>query len=463
MLLSRRAAGLLLLLLVPVILGGLTTSGCKAGFPVTVEPDPRVFTLFAGLLAAGYSDRDGTSLNPTQQAVWDALEELDPAIRAGFASLLANQTGEAAPEFGLTGRVLDAGPPPEFKGLESTPMQVYLQHLWANHAQALYKDTREAHTAMAQSLASAKDTVQQVLAYARVKTVPFDSLRVVPNPLACPGFSYRYLPYSRLDPAYIVLGPDDGDLTRTLAREAFRLCLDIEVLRDLLYAAGVFDSLNKVFEMSRAYPFGQDRCGDLSDFVEENLARACALRAFPPPAAETATALADEWDAGFVLVEDFYNALADYESGPRNLADSLGELVLALEGAAIADRMADASQPAEEPVEVSQAPIPDPTAEQPWVCNYANEDPHSEGTPGPFPASWKMGTHRLEVGSDWYLFTILKGRTRDLNIFGFLQMMTGAVVVVVTLPTVRWEGPAPWKIGDKPVCGGRFIAPEGGD
>ena len=463
MLLSRRAAGLLLLLLVPVILGGLTSSGCKPGIQVTVESDPRVFTLFAGLLAAGYSDGDGTSLSPTQQAVWDALEELDPAIRAGFANLLADQIGEAAPEFGLTGRVLDAGPPPEFKGLESTPMQVYLQHLWANHAQALYKDTREAHTAMAQSLASAKNTVQQVLTYARVKTVPFDSLRVVPNPLACPGFSYRYLPYSRLDPAYIVLGPDDGDLTRALARETFRLCLDIEVFRDL-EGAGVLDSLNKVFEMSRAYPFDQDRCGDLSDFVEENLVRACALRAFPPPAAETATALADEWDAGFVLVEDFYDALADYESSDQSLTESVGKLVSTLDAGAIAGRLADFVST------LDGGTITGGMAESlpVWEARYS-VGPDRLPEPGPFPAGWVVDYPFLTVGNRWFLtsgpipwgpdgrmyFTFL--RKIDSNGVG------GESVIIVAHPGVRWEGPAPWKIGDKPICGGRLIAPEGGD
>jgi len=67
---SRQVAGgTVFLLLMPIILGGLSVSGCKTATQVTVESDPRVFTLFAGLLAAGYSDRDGTSLNPTQQAV----------------------------------------------------------------------------------------------------------------------------------------------------------------------------------------------------------------------------------------------------------------------------------------------------------------------------------------------------------------------------------------------------------
>ena len=261
----RRVAGPLLLLLLPVILGGLTTSSCKADIRVALEPDPRVFTLFAGLLAGGYGGLDVATLDPTQQNILNALADLDSAQRESWKGLLAGpQAGSPPPEFALTDHVLQGGPPPDFAGPEADPgsssLQRSLQCFWASHAQTLYDKMLEAHATMGAPLAStAQDTVKQALAYARIGKSPFDSLQVIPNPLACQGFSRSWLdPETRT--AYVVLGPEDGDLTLALARETFRIILDDSLLRKL-ETAGRLESLSGVFEWSRAWPFGQDRCG----------------------------------------------------------------------------------------------------------------------------------------------------------------------------------------------------------
>jgi len=351
----RQVAGVtVFLLLVPIILGGLSVSGCKTVTQVIVEPDPRVFTLFSGLLAGGCgSSHPGAILSPTQQRVLEALGSLDPAERAAWERLLNDWTEPVAPEFLLTDGVLAGGGPPDFTGLAAPgappSLQGCLESLWASNAKTLYDATLEAHTQMGTLLAStAQDTVKQVLAYAHVKT-PFDSVQVIPNPLAWQGFSRSWLdPETRT--AYVVLGPDEGDLTLALARETFRLCLNESLFQDL-EASDALESLKRVFELSRAGLFGQDRCGTLADFLRENLARACALRAFLPSPEDTAAALAAEWDNGFALVQDFYVALgAGFESGEKSLADTVGELVSVARASDVADRMDDRLAPEGYPV-----------------------------------------------------------------------------------------------------------------
>jgi len=341
----RRATRIVLIALVAaVILSGLAAGGCTGGrggsTHVSVEPDPRTFTLFVGLLGAGYASDADTPLNPTQQSVLDALADLGPAERDSWKALLADSgDGSAPPEFALTDQVLGGGPPPDFTGLGSAALQSNLQSLWVSHAKTLYEKTLEAQTQMGAALTStAEDTVKQALAYARVETSPFGSLQVIPNPLAATGFSR-----SRLDPetrmASVVLGPGDGDLTRALAREVFRLCLDQSLFQSLEPAGGLAHPLTPVFEASRAWPFSQGRCGTLTDFARENLARACVLRAFPPSPEDTASTLAEDWDAGFTLVKDLCDGLADYESTDQSLSQRGGAVLSGLPIGSITDRM----------------------------------------------------------------------------------------------------------------------------
>jgi len=65
------------------------------------------------------------------------------------------------------------------------------------------------------------------------------------------------------------------------------------------------------------------------------------------------------------------------------------------------------------------------------------------------------------VAADWYLVAIKE--TEQLNVYALCQLGTGRLVFVNTFPQVTWEGPGPWKIGERPSCGGRFVAPEPGD
>jgi hypothetical protein len=338
----RRVAFLFLVLLSVGPLGGLT--GCETReLVVSVQPDSRVFTLFVGLLAGGYGER-AAQLNPTQDAVLKALGDLPSADRQAWEALVATSAPVApAPEYALTDQVLAGGTAPGFDGVNDGVLQTSLRSLWTSHGQTIYAGTQEAQTALtAMMLSTAQDTVEQVLTYARLKERPFDSLQVIPNPLAVVGFSRSWLdPSTRT--AYVVLGPQD-DLTLGLARETFWLCLNSSLFERL--DAATLDPFAGILSMSRQQPFEQDRCGTVPDFLRENLARACALKALPTSPEDVDAALTAEWDRGFTLVQGFYAALgAIFEAADGALPQAAGQLVSALGPNSIATAMTAALPP----------------------------------------------------------------------------------------------------------------------
>ena len=82
------------------------------------------------------------------------------------------------------------------------------------------------------------------------------------------------------------------------------------------------------------------------------------------------------------------------------------------------------------------------------------------------PAGWQDEGDKLVVGGDWYLSTKEAWDTREAVVrtaWNFRLIGRWQFILVVTTPTVRWVGPEPWRIGSQVVCGGYFVAPEGGD
>lgn len=435
-------------LIVALVAGNLVVAGCAVGSKARPEvafgPDPRVFTLFIGLMAGGYGDLTEATADAEEgpadslrEKVLTAVATLDQSFRDAWEPFVAGYAAED-----LTWYVLSVGPPPDFEPCWWPALDPRLQETWTSCASTLYDETLEGQAGVDEGLtALAPDVVAKVQAYAHVEASPFNSLRIIPNLLARRGFSSSWLD-TEDGTAYVVLGRDDADAGRTLARETFRIYLDETVFQQL-EGDGTLDRLSRLLGASRISPFGQDRCRSLASFARENLARALTLRAFPPE--DVPAAVVSEWNAGFVLVPDLYDRLDDYETGGRALVDCVQELLSAVDVPGIQDQI------------LASFPV--------WECYYPPADPDDQVVPGPLPDGWLETGSALIVPADWYL--IVGPDTRYFNgrvLYDFRRLSeAGEDVIVVTLPTVQWEGPKHWLIGEVPVCGGRFVVPGEGE
>jgi hypothetical protein len=133
----RQVAGVtVLLLLVPIILGGLSVSGCKTATHVIVEPDPRVFTLFAGLVAVGYGEGQADpSSESLRTQLKEALADWTPDDLYPMTWLEKNYRPDQ-----LVAATLKLGPPPDFAsdGQSLAGLQHSLVTLWKD-VEPLYK------------------------------------------------------------------------------------------------------------------------------------------------------------------------------------------------------------------------------------------------------------------------------------------------------------------------------------
>ena len=133
----RQVAGVtVFLLLVPIILGGLSVSGCKTATQVIVEPDPRVFTLFAGLVAVGYGEGQADpSSESLRTQLKEALADWTPDDLYPMTWLEKNYRPDQ-----LVAATLKLRPPPDFasNGQSLAGLQHFLVTLWKD-VEPLYK------------------------------------------------------------------------------------------------------------------------------------------------------------------------------------------------------------------------------------------------------------------------------------------------------------------------------------
>ena len=309
----RQVAGVtVLLLLVPSILGGLSVSGCKTATQVIVEPDPRVFALFAGLVAVGYGEGQADPSSTTLRGqLNEALADWTPDDLYPMTWLEENYRPDE-----LVAATLKLGPPPDFDSdKQSLPgLQNSLATLWRD-VEPLYNTNSAAESGELAAIAGpAEAAIQRAIDYAGGRA-PCRAWRVVPEALALPGCAYGYRDETT-DTAWVVVGRVPGSWERDLTREAFRVVVHDELAR--LEAEGALARFEPVLE--RVKP-----SGGLSGYVEDNLVRALTARTVDSASAEAALNEASKY--GFVLAPGLYKGLADYEVSGKPLAQYLSTLL----------------------------------------------------------------------------------------------------------------------------------------
>jgi len=338
---NGRGRARLALVLALAIFAVLAGGGCKKAsvsiesLPVTCQADVRVFTLFAGLNAAGYDEERGAEMDPLRLQVREALASADPKVIERFGALLRQGTPESITQIVLK----DIGDAPGFGYKEEhgivADVSAGLKTLWAAGAETLYGDTTSAQADAAAVLnGPAAAAVRGTLGYCHEEVSPFTSVFVIPNQLASHGFSYRYLKSDKS--AIVVVGPAGASQIPALTREVFYLYFG-ETLFHQLSIDGDLSRFDPVLEKAKAVKLIGDRYFSAQGFAEECLVRALVARLVPP--GDPAAAMDAEYNAGFALTPAFYEALAAYETGDKALAESVPELLAAVNVTDLLNRM----------------------------------------------------------------------------------------------------------------------------
>jgi len=336
----RQVAGVsVFLLLVPIILGGLSVSGCKSATQVIVEPDPRVFTLFAGLVAVGYGEGQADpSFESLRTQLKEALADWTPDDLYPMTRLEENYRPDQ-----LVAATLKLGPPPDFSsdGQSLVGLQHFLVTVWKD-VEPLYKTNSAAESRELATMAGpAEAAIQRAIDYAR-GGAPYKAWRVVPEALALPGCAYGYRDESGRT-VWVIVGRPPGSWERDLAREAFRVVMHDELAG--LETEGDLGRFEPVLERARFVPAVRERYPEempvpgmpgyveenvdaLLEYVEENLVLAVTARTVDSANGEAAVGEAAK--SGFFLAPGLSKGLANYEASGKTLTGYLGTL---LEGA----------------------------------------------------------------------------------------------------------------------------------
>ena len=314
----------------------------------TIQPDVRVFTLFAYLNGpAGWSEENGETFSP-QRAQLRAdlharLAQLDPQLvehwrsfyeqhkQIAYRYLYYTLTLGAPPDFNYIVPV-EAMKYPEIVGSLDGFNRVLAEFYQQADIQALFEETyRDVMMAEVRKYDRARilGQIGYIYEYLRLDRSRLGTFDVVIVP--APFDSYwdaNALNYTgRL---YIVEGPESNNYGLNM-HEYLHMLMDALIPDDF---AGQRDKLNAIFQANHQAPYVRNY-QDLHTYVEENLVRALdhrmRVRLNPVDAAREETTLRDEVANGLVLEDDFYAGLAEFERDPDKTApDFFAELLTAV-------------------------------------------------------------------------------------------------------------------------------------
>ncbi len=341
MLLFHRKRRLVLAMVLTVAVAGIAAGGCGRGgavagadVPVTVQADPRIFTLFAGLNLAGYDVEPAPAMDPMRVRVRESLASADKALFEPFERFMTQTSVEGLTELALK----DIEPPPGFGKRSNYEMVLQLsaalKALWAAGGESLYNDASAAQAdAVAALTGPATEAIHSALDYTHETASPLASVQVVPNLLAPHGFIHRRLnTQARL--GYIVVGPADEGQTEAIYGEAFYLYLGEDLFRQL-ELQGKLSRFSPVFD--KVKPVVGSSYASIQGFIEECLVRALVAKVEAPDEAQAK--LAKGYDAGFVLAPAFYDGLAAYEGSGKALSAYVEDLLKAVDVNAVLSRV----------------------------------------------------------------------------------------------------------------------------
>jgi len=316
-----------------------------SGDGFTILPDVRVFTLYAYLNGvAGLDTEYGDGFTPQRQALRDELAErlasVDPKTVDRWRSFYEKHQRHPYAYLYYT---LSLGTPPEFAhivsldemkepktarsldGLDTVLAEFYLQAGLEGLFESRFREMMVAETASydREKIAAQINAVYDYTRLDRDTAGDFDVV-IVPNPF---DSHYSAMSIGYLDRLYIVDGPGCNDDGLNI-HEYLHMLMDGVLPADL---AGQHARFNRMMKQNRDAPYVKGSYEETSTFVEEGLVRALDYRIResidPTYHRQARTTMADEVANGLVLVDDFYQALEQYE---QDSSLSLNEFVTGL-------------------------------------------------------------------------------------------------------------------------------------
>lgn len=281
--------------------------------------DPRVFTLFLALTAAGH-DRGANASGIVREMVRRAVDDLAPDVVEPFRRYRIDHP-QGVEEY--VRYVLSLSDPPEFAerrasgGLERLN-RVLAGFYDAANVPALWSTHRTAYEAAAAALVGrAPGAIGQVFDYARAPDVS-DRIVVIPNLLDDASAAYL-IPQPQA--VFFVVGWRGPDDTLGLMHLAARLLLD----RRLDAAAAELRRTDPLFPLVRETA-ARWEWTSWEHVVRESLAAAVTARL---ALKETARAeyLRGQYGRGLILVDHFTRELVRYERSSAPLAEFVTELL----------------------------------------------------------------------------------------------------------------------------------------
>lgn len=291
---------------------------------IEVRADPRVFTLFTALNAAGY-EAGASESGAVRQAVRTASGDLPVRVVDPFRKYWTEHPLALA---AYVRYVLDVGDPPEFaeqrapQGLERLN-RVLAAFYDAAGVAALWTTHRQAYeAAAAAATADGPKVIGGVLDYVRSSELPAERIVLVPNLLDDPAAAYLVRQPQRVVFVYGWRGAGDA-----LALTALAARLALETLPDA--AAGGMKRTETLFPLVRE-PAQKEGWTSWEAVVRESLVAAVTAR-LALPADRRAEYLRRQYARGLILVDHFTRELTRYERNPAPLADFLPDLLAAID------------------------------------------------------------------------------------------------------------------------------------
>lgn len=305
-------------------------------YPVSVSLDERIFTVYAYMNVAGYSEeQNGLGMHPVRQKVRDRLSALDPAkLEVEYMKT------HPAPTWAYAYRVLMLGNPPRFapqrlrdsdkledfvqKSLKDLPDVLGRFYAQSNISELHKEVLRDLNFDNAKLLYEKElvSVLKETLSYLRWKgDLPFDRLSVVINPL---DTYWRHSNYQVNNLAYIVVGPVSDRIDKALTHEL------IHLLKLVDHDQAAWRQSYSLLEVAKESGFLK-KIGSASwkMVVEESLDYAISLR-LQSESAHSYDVL-KAYNQGLILVPFFVQQLQSFEAGNLTWTDFASSLADAID------------------------------------------------------------------------------------------------------------------------------------
>jgi hypothetical protein len=317
-----------------------------SGDGFAIQPDVRVFTLYAFLNGvAGWDNENGEGFTTQRQALRDALAErlaaVDPETvdrwrgyykkhqRHPYAYLYYTLSLGVPPGFAhivTAGEMKEPETASSLDGLDKVLSEFYqqagLEELFERQFREMMAE--EAANYDSEKIAAQVSAVYDYTRLDRAAAGDFDVV-IVPNPF---DSHYSAMSIGYQDRLYIVDGPGSNDDGLNI-HEYLHMLMDDVIPADL---AGQRARFNRMMKQNLDAPYVKGSYEEASTFVEEGLVRALDYRIResidPTYHLQARIAMADEVANGLVLVDDFYQALEQYEQDSSlSLEDFVTEML----------------------------------------------------------------------------------------------------------------------------------------